>query len=58
MYEEYERICEGRTGPVFAVSKEGENIIVTKGSDDQGEFFLVTRMRRDGWHVRQKVYKA
>ena len=58
MCEEYERICEGRTGPVFAVSKEGENIIVAKGMDDQGEFFLVTRMRRDGWHVRQKVYKA
>ena len=58
MYEEYERICEGRAGPVFAVSKEGENIIVTKGTDAQGEFFLVTRMRRDGWHVRQKVYKA
>jgi hypothetical protein len=58
MFEEYERICEGRTGPVFAVSKEGENIIVAKGADDQGEFFLVTRMRRDGWHVRQKVYKA
>ena len=58
MYEEYERLCEGRTGPVFAVSKEGDNIIVSKGTDDKGDFFLVTRLRRDGWHIRQKVYKV
>ena len=58
MYEEYERLCEGGTGPAFAISKEGDNIIVAKGTDDQGDFFLVTRLRRDGWHVQQKVYKA
>lgn len=58
MYEEYERLCEGRTGPVFAVSKEGENIIVQHGEDDRGAFYLVTRMRRDGWHISTKCYKG
>ena len=58
MYEEYERICDGKNGPVFAVSKEGENIIVSKDTDAQGTFYLVTKLRRDGWHIRQKVYKG
>ena len=58
MYEEYERICDGKEGPVLAVSREGENIVVSRGADAQGTFYLVTRLWRDGWHIRQKVYKS
>lgn len=28
MYEEYERICDGKEGPVLAVSREGEIEII------------------------------
>ena len=58
MYDEYERLCQGNSTPLFAVSRSGENIIVEKGEDEQGEFYLVTKLRRDGWHVRQKHYKT
>lgn len=58
MYDEYEHLCQGNSTPLFAVSRSGENIIVEKGEDEQGEFYLVTKLRRDGWHVRQKHYKT
>ena len=58
MYDEYDRFCQDKTTPVFAVSRSGENIIIDKGSDEQGEYYLVTRIRRDGWYVRKKEYRG
>lgn len=57
-YREIEQLCEEQiVFPVFAVSREGENITIEKGYDEGGDFFLVTNLRRDGWHVMHKYYR-
>lgn len=57
MYEEYDQVCQGHTTPLFAVSKAGENIIIDKGEDEHGAYYLVTPIRRNGWRVRMKEYR-
>ncbi|MBQ4214137.1 MAG: hypothetical protein II673_03085, partial [Ruminococcus sp.] len=57
MYEEYDQVCQGHTTPLFAVSKAGENIIIDKGEDEHGAYYLVTTIRRNGWRVRMKEYR-
>lgn len=58
-FQELQDMCKDQVHfPVFAVSREGENITIDKGVDDGGDFFLVTSLRRDGWHVMHKYHAS
>ncbi len=41
----------------FCIIKDVENVI-SRDADAQGPFFHGTKLRCDGWHIRQKDYKG